>query len=670
MATPIKLSGIVPTTAYNLALPLVFALTVASAFSVAYNLSAARGGLRPRNYIWAGLTAAVFVVVIGNLDGAVQLVQGAWKVLAQHQPFPAFDFWRSSRMMPPDPPGFEITEFPFFSFLWADLHAHLIALPFTLLVVGMALALVLSARRPGNGGLRSYLAERLPWQQVGLLVALSLTLGTLRATNSWDFPTYLLLAAGAVAIAELARRHRIELDAVLWIVIKAGLLYAMSSLLFLPYINSYKLFYSGVERAQESTALYQYFGIHGLFLFVIFTFLVKRLYSESKSVILRCAQNRSCRLPSAPRGMKMSFRPPSRNPGAERAPMTDWIPAFAGMTQSGHFHNNGSNSHSPYNDPGDRHWLKWLVPLAAGLVIAMLIALLPLHRATVAFLLVPLAIVVALAFRAYAVRTPASGATLFLLWLIAVALGIGIGVDLFTLEGDIERMNTLFKFYFQAWALFAVAAACCLWWLLGDSFASARRLLALRRLWLGVLTLLLVAVLVYPVMATPVRARQRFNALPPTLDGMAYMQSAVAQDEKGDIDLRWDYQALVWMQDHIAGSPVVLEGNTPQYRWGSRVSVYTGLPTVIGFEWEQKQQRWDYMSTVDQRLRDVQTIYSTADPGQALSLIRKYGVRYVYLGKLERLYYPAQGLAKFEGMVGKGLEVAYHNQEVTIYEVR
>ena len=48
--------------------------------------------------------------------------------------------------MPPDPPGNEITEFPFFTFLFADLHAHLMAMPFTILVVGAALAVVLRAR--------------------------------------------------------------------------------------------------------------------------------------------------------------------------------------------------------------------------------------------------------------------------------------------------------------------------------------------------------------------------------------------------------------------------------------------------------------------------------------------------------------------------------------------
>ena len=63
-------------------------------------------------------------------------------------PFGEFDFWLSSRMMPTDLQG--ITEFPFFTFLFADLHAHLMALPVTLLALGLALAVVMAAAR--NGG--------------------------------------------------------------------------------------------------------------------------------------------------------------------------------------------------------------------------------------------------------------------------------------------------------------------------------------------------------------------------------------------------------------------------------------------------------------------------------------------------------------------------------------
>ena len=42
------------------------------------------------------------------------------------------------------------------------------------------------------------------------------------------------------------------------------------------------------------------------------------------------------------------------------------------------------------------------------------------------------------------------------------------------------------------------------------------------------------------------------------------------------------------MEENIQGTPVVLEAQTPEYRWGSRVAIYTGFPTVVGWSWHQR----------------------------------------------------------------------------------
>ena len=158
--------------------------------------------------------------------------------------------------------------------------------------------------------------------------------------------------------------------------------------------------------------------------------------------------------------------------------------------------------------------------------------------------------------------------------------------------------------------------------------------------------------------------------LPPTLDGMAYMRAAEYNDPNGAIDLSADYDAIRWLQQNVQGSPVVLEGLTPNYRWGGRVSVYTGLPSVVGWQWHQEQQRWGYREFVGERARDVDRIYSTPDAAEALSLMRKYGVEYVYLGRLERLYYPDHGLAKFDADMADALEEVYRTDQVRIYRLR
>jgi uncharacterized membrane protein len=114
----------------------------------------------------------------------------------------------------------------------------------------------------------------------------------------------------------------------------------------------------------------------------------------------------------------------------------------------------------------------------------------------------------------------------------------------------------------------------------------------------------------------------------------------------------------------------VLEGNSPLYRWGSRVSIYTGLPTVIGWDWHQKQQRWGYQGQIEERLRDVRTLYTDTSVPRTVELLGKYQVRYVYVGDLERAYYPGPGLAKFDQMVGQQLDLVYDSAGVRIYRVR
>ena len=116
---------------------------------------------------------------------------------------------------------------------------------------------------------------------------------------------------------------------------------------------------------------------------------------------------------------------------------------------------------------------------------------------------------------------------------------------------------------------------------------------------------------------------------------------------------------------------MILEAQIPEYRWGSRFSVYTGLPTVQGWNWHQRQQRSVVPSIeVERRVNDVQEIYNTLDPLRAHSLIDLYGVRYIIVGGLERATYSPEGLAKFDVLAQQGLlKPVYQGGVVTIYEV-
>src|SRR4029078_13050726 len=129
--------------AYNLAIATIFALVASAAFGVAISLVIGPGGRRglSRGAIVDGVGSAVALCVLGNLDGAVQLLEGLWKlggtglessipgitginkalgglvVRFVGGPRPSFDFWRSTRFIGPEDPG-PIHELPYFTFLY------------------------------------------------------------------------------------------------------------------------------------------------------------------------------------------------------------------------------------------------------------------------------------------------------------------------------------------------------------------------------------------------------------------------------------------------------------------------------------------------------------------------------------------------------------------------
>jgi YYY domain-containing protein len=252
----------------------------------------------------------------------------------------------------------------------------------------------------------------------------------------------------------------------------------------------------------------------------------------------------------------------------------------------------------------------------------------------------------------------------------AALFGVGLAATLIpefvALQGDIGRMNTVFKFYLQAWVLLAVAAAVALGWLARRA-ARDPLLRTARPAWLVVAGVLGLAALAYPLLASQGKVGLRFAELPLGLDGMAYMDHAHYQDRNEDLNLPGDAQAIRWLQDNIVGTPTILEGRSPVYRWGSRVSIYTGLPTILGWDVHESQQRVAYISMIQDRVQAVELAYSTPDAGAALGVLRTYGVKYVYIGGLERAYYPAAGLDKFSTM--PELRLVYDKDGVEIYEV-
>jgi uncharacterized membrane protein len=255
------------------------------------------------------------------------------------------------------------------------------------------------------------------------------------------------------------------------------------------------------------------------------------------------------------------------------------------------------------------------------------------------------------------------------LFLVGTGLMITLMVEVIVVVGDIGRMNTVFKFYLQAWTFFAVSAAAALGWLLP---AVAEWSPGWRRAWSIALTILVAGAALYPMMATTAKIEDRISKdAPHTLDGMAFMPYSQYTDKWGTMDLNQDYEAIRWMQENVKGSPVIVEANLRDlYRWGSRYSIYTGLPGVVGWEWHQQQQRAvNPGAWVSQRIQEVDNFYNTTDLQAALDFLRKYNVGYIIVGQQERGHYPGPGLEKFEAANGAFWRDVFRTGDTVIYEV-
>ena len=684
LAGMIRVTGILPEVAFNLAVPLFFALTFTGAYSLVYNLAEGtrrfresrngnagpvdsrfrgndegaeaepatdrvdsreggneegvnvdqeRPSRRGLSALWtptaAGLAAGLFTAVIGNLDGIAQVARSLWARFAEGGDAPAFDFWRSSRMIPnmenidPSPLAFwvpdkipgqpdiswHITEFPFFTFLFADLHPHMMVIPFTMLVIGLALAVVAGLNRHGIG-----------WTVFPVL-ALSVALGALWVTNSWDFPSYLLLTMAVLGLGAWLGEGRLRTRIAVWCVLGLSVSF-LSIISFLPFHQYYEAFNTGLEASKWQTPVGSYLWIHGLFLFVVVTFLAFHIRG---AVAVNAGVTRSGDL------SKLGV---------------DQVPLVAGIAIT---------------------WPRVIILL--GIVLAAFLAAAGYWTAALLTALMTVTSVVGV--RLAASEEHRSPFVLMPLLLLGMALAISIGVDIVRIEGDIGRMNTLFKYYLEVWILLGLASAYMLWYM-GDQGHFRVRPEWTKVVWVGVLVGLMGCSLIYTALGTQARLAYRFDtSIPMTLDGTAYMEKAVYTREGGALELKWDLEAIRWLQDNVRGSPVVLEAHSQQYDWSGRIASYTGLPTILGWPWHQTQQRWGYQRTIGERAADVRRMYETTNAAELETMLEQYDVEYIVVGELERLYYGDAGITKFDEMASEGIiEPVFRNQGVTIYRTR
>jgi YYY domain-containing protein len=670
VATLGRLPGVGVENAFQLAIPTFAALLAAQVVLVGLMLGQVRARVRlQRRHVATAASVVVLVLFAGNFDAFRQVVE-----LRSETP-ELFDFWGSTRVI-----DFTINEFPYFTFLWADVHSHAMNLPVFALVVALLVGAVLRLKDVAE-------PPALTFQDGAAAAAGAVALGSAFVINAWDLPLLIAMTVAALAYGGLLRSYRAAVVAAFLGVALVGVGY----LLFMPFHAHFYSVVEGVARPRAGSDLGQFLTFWGVFFIIVGAAVVSQ-----------------------------ALRTGRRGRLAERAVPLLLVTALGGG--------------------GGLIWtlLTNEEPLGGASLVALVIVLLFAAAASIAARpmarhpLTVVAFVALIWFSGFlAVFEPSAAVALglcaaaamlavagwrqpgrFLPWaFVAVACITIASTELVYIVddlqgGDWQRMNTVFKFYLQAWLLLGIGAAVLLvrLWrnalgaLPGNDGApvgiaagrstsdSSARLSAAQ--WRQIATIALggvgvlavVASLFYPVFATPVRLRQDMPTSPDylTLDGYAWMEGASIPNHTGQpVTFTDDLVVIEWLDRNARQTDVIVEAGIGPYRGnGARISSGTGMPAVIGWDRHQHQQR--FPEGIAQRMADVKTIYNSASATEKLELLRRYRAKYVIVGDVERywnfendeqFYASEAGLAAFESMVGSSLRVAFASGTTIVYEV-
>jgi YYY domain-containing protein len=492
-------SGVPSNIAFNLALPTVFALAAVSLYAI--------GTLLLDRFRWLPL----ITLILPNPALIFQMITG--KAVN-----PAYDpslTWLGTRTITNT-----INEYPLFSFVWGDVHAHVISIFNQVFLIFL---LLFAYKR---------------WETLdrnGRIVTMALTaisLGSMPLFNTWDV---LIYAPVVLLIAALVLwRNRASADRATW-----GFLLAVppvSILCYLPFYLQLQTHTGAISLVKTPSNPIEFLWVNGIFIAIFLALLV---------------------------------------PEIRKRP---WLLVFA-------------------------------LPFVLFGYVAAAIAIIP-----------------AMYFITKKDRD-------FPDILAALGLSILVICELIYMKDNMGdtffRMNTVFKCYLPAWLMLGTAAFV----MVGQWLSSRPWIPAIPTKASAVLTVLTLTVL----FTLP------FFVAPPvsygsgTLDGLAYLETQHASDAGGVAYLRT-----------LQGNEIIIEAEKGDYSYYSRISSFTGIPSIIGQPFHEFMWRGDDTGWYSSRPADIRAIYE--DPERSIGLMKKYNATLIYVGDMERERYkvnlPSAGLTQ------------------------
>lgn len=670
----IKLTSVPSGAGFNLMVSLIFALTGVGMYGLAYNIIAAdgiQGWLSKKkttktsfSTLLLPLFAPLFTLVISNFEGLLEffharglfwtssadgtLQSSFWKWLniqeltqSPLQPFswwpsrPAgIIWWRASRVLSDyNLAGSQleiIDEFPFFSFLLADLHPHVLALTFAPLMLAISLNLILSPKQGGS----SLLGVEIYNSRIQFIIN-AILLGGMAFLNTWDFPIYLALFLTTHLITRITHQGSFR-EELLKTASLAVMMVFCAVIIYLPFYVGFSSQAGGIIPSYIfSTRGVHFWIMFGPLLIPIFlciTYLVikQRQWSGlGKATLISLGVLVLITLISMGLGMLLagSWQWLDGIPGPLGAKLKEAGNAFVAIQ--------GASSASSLaliktaigrrlSAPGT-----WVTLLILGIgITSLILARWPKKRDE---------------DRLEEQETGFNPAFLFYLLIILAGILLTLIPEYFYLRDQFGwRMNTIFKFYYQAWIMWSLAAGISIYFL-----------------WVGIngfrgvvvkfiLLLVVAGGLAYPVIGIPATTGNvKISDL--DLDGTSYIRKYNPNEA----------EAIQWLREAEYG--VVLEAVGGSYSGYARVATFTGKPNLLGWPGHESQWRGGG-EEMGSRQSDIEMIYSTPDWQEASSLLYTYHVNYIYIGDLERSSYRL-----VEDKFVQNLIPVFQNNSVVIY---
>lgn len=614
-----KLTSIPSSVTYNLSLAIIPALGAMGIFGLVCNMIRSELikfkhiAFSVKEGVFGGIFAVSILVMIGNLEGGLEFIHSNWIGLERFwnwvgiegldgasttitqtwKPEGNWWWWRATRVISSSNAGglvdYTIHEFPFFSFLLGDLHPHVMSLPFVILFLSIL-----------------WNFFRMPihiWRERNLLsystiLIIGLCLGGLGFNNMWDLPVFSLILFGVVVIKIYSYRDMSFRELARMSLAYSSTAIGIGIILILPYLLTFNSQVSGISPVIEVVSRpLHLFVIWGLFLIIIVPFIVN------------------------------SFGGTTVN--------KDWIKtSFVSL----------AIGFSPYTI-----WM--FLYLSQGGMFSELISRL-LH-------VLPFALLISMSVYSvmWIVREKKECfGNAYAITLVAIGTLLIMGPELFYVNdsfgGAWERMNTVFKLYYQAWIILSVAAGFSLYYTVKFTNDLLGWKLAFSKIWFLVFMILFICSSYYSLAATFTKAE--FSDSKFSLDGLEFLKVSNSSE----------YMAIKYMLENSNTQSGILEAVGNDYTDFARISGSTGIPTVLGWPGHESQWRGSGIA-LENRQQDVATIYRTLDVEEAKELLSKYDLDHVYVGSREKNLYGSIGIEKFSEF----MNIVFQDDQVTIYKM-